>query len=74
MIEVWNKWVLELEHREKRWDRNVVNREIEFEACRLSTRSCKCYRKIVEETNNWADFGWTGYFLCLYHNQNSNIY
>ena len=51
MVEVWNKWVIELGRREGQRDRDVADGPIGFEACRVSTGSCRLHR-IVEETKN----------------------
>lgn len=43
MVAVWNKWALKIRRKKGRRDRDIADRLTIFEACRLSTWSCKCY-------------------------------
>lgn len=49
MVEVWNKSVIALKHKKSQQDQNVADRPTRFEACRVSTWSCKLH-KIIEKT------------------------
>ena len=38
MMNVWNKWAIDLGRKESQWDKNVANRPIKFEAQQVSIR------------------------------------
>lgn len=54
MVGVLNKWAIELRCKEGRWKQNIIDRSTRFEACKVSTRSCRLY-KMIEEIKNQAD-------------------
>lgn len=46
MVEVWNKWAIELGRREGRRDRDVADRPTKYEARKVSTRTCIWMREV----------------------------
>ena len=58
MVEVWNKWVIELDCREGWRDQDVAERPNRFEACRMNTWSSRrCTIWMTEKTKNREDVG-----------------